>query len=599
MNTPLRSAYQTAAIRFFIGLVQGGALWFLHHAHHQALWPATHDALFTPLLAIALFVPAIVLAGIGNLRPRVLAVWTVIVCILCAGLGYYSGFREAPLQSGRFYDAVWPTFYLPLMGLLFVGHALVAAADADRKWIANFSTYFDVSWKQITQLALASIFVGLFWGVLAMGAALFDLIKIDLFATIIEKSWFWIPATTLATSAALHLTDSRATMVRGARALLLSLLSWLMPLMVLIGVAFLAALLFTGLEPLWNTRHATSSLLAAAIILILLINSHFQDGGQESNRVRALIYARLVAALMLVPLVVLATIGLTLRVEQHGWTPPRIVALVCLIAVGCHAFGYVAAALQSGTALRGLPVTNVSSAFVTIALTVALLTPVADPARLSVANQLSRLESGRITPDEFDYGLLERHTSGYGRAALQRLASQREGPNAAQIASKAADALNPARPVTNPPTMATRATNITVIHPIGQKLPESFIQQAGKIGGWPEIAPDCLMSLSATCEAILLDMEGDGTPEIILIAKKYARRSAFLLSEGADGRWAYTGLIENVGCSDALDALRNGKFELVPAREKDILADGQRLRFVPRCVGRSGMTPGSWWSRGG
>jgi hypothetical protein len=84
-----------------------------------------------------------------------------------------------------------------------------------------------------------------------------------------------------------------------------------------------------------------------------------------------------------------------------------------------------------------------------------------------------------------------------------------------------------------------------------------------------------------------------------LIAKKYARRSAFLLSEGADGRWAYTGLIENVGCSDALDALRNGNFKLVPPREKDILADGQRLRFVPRCVGMSRMKSGSWWSQGG
>lgn len=599
MNNPLRPIHQTAAIRLFIGLGQGGALWFLHHARHETSWPATHDALFTPLLATALFVPTIVLVGIGNLRPKVLVVWTTIVCILCAGLGYYSGFREAPIQSGRFYDAVWPTFYLPLMGLLFVGHALVAAADADKKWIANFSTYFDVSWKQVTQLALAGIFVGMFWAMLAMGAALFGLIKINLFATIIVESWFWIPATTLAASAALQLTDSRATMVHGARALLLSLLSWLMPLMVSIGIAFLAALLFTGLEPLWNTGHATASLLTAAIILILLINSHFQDGGPESNRVRALIYARLVAALMLVPLVMLAAIGLTLRVEQHGWTPSRIVALACLIVVGCHALGYAAAALRSGTALRGLPSTNVLSAFVTIVLAFALLTPVADPARLSVVDQLRRLESGRITPDEFDYRLLERDTSGYGRVALQRLAGQREGPNAAQIASKAADALNPARPLTNPPTTATRATNITVVHPTGQKLSESFIQQAGTIGGWPETAPDCLTSLSATCEAILLDMDGDGTLEIVLISKQYGRRSAFLLSEGADGRWAYRGLIENVGCSDALDALRDGKFELVPSREKDIVADGQRLRFVPRCAGISGTRSGSWWSRGG
>lgn len=144
LNTPLRPTYQTTAIRLFIGLGQGGALWFPDPAYHETLWAP-------------------------------------IVFILCADLGFYSGFREAPLQSSRFYDAVWPTFYLPLMGLLFVGHALVAAADADRKkWTANFSIYFNVSWKQVTQLALAGIFVRIFWAVLAMDAALFGLIKIDL-----------------------------------------------------------------------------------------------------------------------------------------------------------------------------------------------------------------------------------------------------------------------------------------------------------------------------------------------------------------------------------------------------------------------------------
>ena len=74
----------------------------------------------------------------------------------------------------------------------------------------------------------------------------------------------------LAFTCAIHVTDVRAGIVRGARTLKLTLLSWLLPIMALIAVTFLATLLFTGLEPLWSTRRATPVLLAAAAALVFL-----------------------------------------------------------------------------------------------------------------------------------------------------------------------------------------------------------------------------------------------------------------------------------------------------------------------------------------
>ena len=78
---------------------------------------------------------------------------------------------------------------------------------------------------------LSALFVGVFWGVLWLGAALFNLIGIDAIEKLIEHRWFWIPATTLSLSVAIHLTDVRAGLVRGTRTLVLVLLSWLLPLM--------------------------------------------------------------------------------------------------------------------------------------------------------------------------------------------------------------------------------------------------------------------------------------------------------------------------------------------------------------------------------
>ena len=577
-----------AALYLLIGSLQGGALWFLHEASQVGSWPATEATAFRPLLAMAIFVPAVLLMGIGFIRPKSLTLWAVVTAILSAGLSLHSAFREGLTQNYSYTSLDQSAFYFFLAGLFLVGHALVAAGDADRKWLADFPTYFDVSWRRATQLALAGVFVGLFWAVLWLGSELFGLIGVEIFATIIGKSWFWIPATTLTTAAALLLTSWRVAMIRGARILMLGLLSWLMPLMVSIGLGFLLALPFTGLDLLWNTRHATASLLSAAAVLILLINSHFQDGGPESRRVGLLVYARLAAAVMLAPLTVLAAIGLAMRVGQHGWTTSRIAALACLIVVGCHAVGYAIAALRSGAALRGLATTNVLSALATVAIAIALLTPIADPARLSVADQVNRLVAGRVTPDKFDFRLLRFETARYGWEALQRLKSTQDGPNAPQIAARAAQALDrnfPRHESSWPleePTESSRIENIAVVYPAGQSLPESFVRQDWNVGRRPDWVPRCLVTARQKCKAILLDVDGDGVLEVILVDDDYAGRT-MVIRRGTDGLWTLMGMINDVSCPGVRDALRSGRFELAPAQHMDILAAGHRLRFVPRC----------------
>ena len=122
------------------------------------------------------------------------------------------------------------------------------AGAVDRRLIARYPTYFDVSWKYGVQIVLVGLFTGAFWLLLWLGAALFALIKIDFLSTLLQKPWFSVPATTLAFAAAIHVTDVRVGIVRGARTLSCNLLSWLLPLMVLIAVGFVATLPFTGLE---------------------------------------------------------------------------------------------------------------------------------------------------------------------------------------------------------------------------------------------------------------------------------------------------------------------------------------------------------------
>jgi Domain of unknown function (DUF4153) len=543
-------------------------------------WPATDGLIFAPLLVVAMFVPIIVVVGLGNMRLGTLAAWTAVATAVCAGLAMYNIFRDP--TGGTAIQRITPTaiLWLSVGAGLFITHSLIASSDADRKFIASYSRYFDVSWKQGVQLALAVCFVALFWAMLWLGAELFRLIKIEFLADLIKRRWFWIPVTALAFTYALHITDVRAGLVRGTRTLSLSLLSWLLPIMTLITVAFLLALLFTGLEPLWSTRRATAILLAAAGALIFLINDAYQDGELQDTVAGVVRYSGTVAALALVPVVVLAAYALALRVGQYGWTPDRIIALACVAVAGCYALGYALAAVRRGTWLKSIELTNVATAYIILAVLLALLSPIADPARLSVADQVARLESGKTSMDQFDFEFLRFFSGRYGEQALERLKTKQDGPDAVRISQKANEALDWRTPAYAKrivrATSQSRAANITVLSS-SAPLPDSFLQQEWQ-GTW---VPGCLTA-NAKCEAIVSDLDGDGTPEILLFSLPGGISTAFQSTK--DGRWMILGPIPNAQCAGVRDALRAGKFETVAPKFKEIEVNGQRLRVDRGCT---------------
>jgi hypothetical protein len=345
-------------VRLIVGLLQGLVLYLLFDSLQSKTWPSTEGPLFAALGTAAIFAPLVVVASLTYLRTSLLVPWAIAVAVICAGLAWYDIVRDPlPLpQMPR--NLPSPQLWIALGGGLFIAHCLLVAGAVERRLIAPYATYFDISWKYGVQIALAVAFTGAFWALLALGAALFELIKISLLAKLLQKPWFSIPVTTLAFTCAVHITDVRVGIVRGVRALGCNLLSWLLPLMTFLAVAFLAALPFTGLEPLWNTKLASLILLAAAASLILLVNAAYQDGPQlDSSGARHLsLFLRIpmaAASVALLPLSLLAAYGVSLRIEQHGWTPDRIIAVACTIVALCYAVGYWRQRSAGKICLRG------------------------------------------------------------------------------------------------------------------------------------------------------------------------------------------------------------------------------------------------------
>lgn len=565
-TTPARAGWIFPA-RLALGLAQGAALYFLYRADDAIVWPANEPLLFAPLLLVALYVPLLVSQAMGTMRLPTLAAWAAVAALVCFGLGHHYFFSN-PISVITNDNDVLPNTSTFLFGFagLFIAQALIAAGDGERRLIARYESYFDAAWKLGLQLALATVFVAVFWGVLWLGAELFKLIKLDFFSKLLNHEWFSIPATTLAVAAAIELTDVRARLVSGIRSVVLTLLGWLLPLMALIAAGFLASVIFTGFAPLWATRAAAGGLLTAAGALVVLINAAYQNGERESAAL--LRYSEAAAAFALVPLVAISAYALSLRVGQYGWSIDRFAALDCLIAGACYAAGYsIAAVLAFGRPGRMmlLEQTNIAAAFVVLVLLGLWFTPFTDPAKLSTDDQIARLRAGKVSAAAFDYNTMWSEDGRYGRRALQKLASLKGKGEAAVIAARAKLALGSAITVpSKPPGPANVAENLTV-YPKGQALPKSFVDQKWSAVAAQATVPACLTMARYACDAVLADLDGDGTDEVIVInSDDELDWWGTVMKAGADGRWSPVATLPSPHCAGDLEALRAGAYKLAP-----------------------------------
>lgn len=573
-----------AAIRIGIGLLQGLLLYLLYRAGTDMAWPATVPRLFIPLLLAAIFAPVLVISGLGQLNRRQLLLWTGAAAAVVAALAFYDVWRmegawRPPMGPKPRAPEPSPQLCLSLVAGLFIAHSLVLAGAAEQRRIAGYTAYFETAWKLGVQLAFSGVFVGATWIVLHLGAALFVLIKLDFLQKAIRESWFAIPVTTFAFACAMHLTDLRPAIVQGIRNLLLVLLSWILPVLALLVGGFLLSLPFTGLAPLWATRSAASVLLGVAAAFVVLVNAAWQNGEQAVARPVAI--AARAAALLLVPVTLLAIYALALRVNDHGWTDERVLAAACMLVAACYAGGYAAAALRRGW-LRGLSGVNIAAACVVLAVLLALLTPLADPARLSTANQLARLDAGRITAAQLDVGYLHFDGARYGAAALARLEADTGRPGAAELRRRIAAVrkLQNRYQINRLGTAPRLADNLRA-WPAGTRLPESFLKMDWAAQAHTPFMPDCLLRDKHTCDALVLDLNGDAREDVLLFEDGTPWSVVFAREDGSE-RWGVVATYSaGPRCPGWQQSLREGKMRVLPPAWQDLEIAGRRFQVQP------------------
>jgi len=576
----------TAGARVLIGLLQGLALYLIYQAAENGIWNAGNSGLFAALLLVAAIAPGLAISGLGHIPGRSLLRWLLPAALVLALLGFYDIWRSLGAPDWRYgvtpdgarYPS--PELWVHALAGFFIAHSMVTAAALDGRRIASYRSYFESSWKLLIQVAFAAAFTGLSWLVLVLGAALFHLITLDFLRDMLDEPWFAIPVTTFAFAYALHITDVRPAIVRGIRSLLMVLLSWILPVAVLLIGGFLLALPFTSLEPLWATKQATALLLAAAAVLVGLVNAAFQDGTVTDDVAPPIRISARIAALLLLPLVLIAVYALGLRVAQYGWTVDRLVAAFCIAVASCHAIGYFWAALRSPSWLARIAPVNVAAAFFTLFLLFAIFSPALDPARISVNSQVAHLRAGNITAAAFDYDYLRFSGQRFGQDALRDLQSDSTLADAATVRLKAAAALAKQTEWNVQPAKMSRellAANIRV-WPNGAALPADFLAQdwpaAMKDQSWQY--PECLRDSGKTCDAYLIDLDADGTQEVAL---QLGSGSLGVLKRGPQGWHRIGNLLLPFNCPGTREALRAGRFAVVPPVLRELEIAGTRYRM--------------------
>jgi Domain of unknown function (DUF4153) len=426
------------------------------------------------------------------------------------------------------------------------------------------------AWTDAVIGAASLAFVGVAFLLAWLIASLFDLIGIDLLKELLKEGAFGWSLAGFAFGAAIGLLRERDALVGTMQRLVMIILGVLAPVLAVALLLFLVSLPVTGLTGLWDGWASAAALtLAAAGGSYLLLNAAIGLGDEDRPTNRALHWAALVLALVVLPLAGLAMAALTLRVGQYGWTPERMWAVLCAgVALAYGLAGWWAVArgrMEFAPLIRSLQ-TRLALGVCGVALLLAL--PILDFGAISTRDQLARLQSGAVKAEDFDWAAMAFDFGPEGRAALARIertapADQRASARLALAAENrwearneeeggldAAEAEYLAKPI------AEKVRSV----PANRPLPSQLLAAL-------ESDRNCR---SSPCLAVWLDDE-----RVALVQR--GNQFTSLMARQDDGSWIdrHTMASAAPGATVTIDMIENGDVSFRTVERRQIVIDGQ------------------------
>ena len=570
LNQQDKSTQLPSKLMILISLLQGLGLLYLHQAIELHYWPHGQPEWLFAFYSVMFIWPIMLLLGLDQNNGRAMVKVTLPFALVSGLLGYYVGHQATPIEHIRF-SALLFSFVLTMAIATF--KALMYGQLWARGERITYSALFLWSWRNFLTLSLAVLFAGSFWLLLMLWAALFKAINIDFFSDLFEQRWFYYPAIALANGFGIIIFRKLTYIIDTITRLQQALIKFLLVLLSLVSLLFLGALPFTGLEPLWESGGSSLILWMQALILFF-VNAVYQD--EPDNWPYSVWLHRFIyISIAILPVYSLISFyGLSLRIDQYGWSLSRFWAYLIWFLLALFAIGYVwGIAKYRDSWTHQLSRTNVAIGLVVLVVMLSVNSPLLDFRKMVVADQLQRLADNKVTVEDFDLSYFRRHLARPGYEGLQTLKAEYGETHPGlliRINALYADSNNE-RP------SSTRDEFIAAITLLSDNPPEALLTAIYKQetkNHW---------NIQQTQQYFLqaLDLDKDGDQEYLWIEKKYEHTVIKLFFQ-QDQQWKSSYLGSFRKDKDSADqfyqALLAGEIKVAPSRWNDVIIGGQRFR---------------------
>ncbi|WP_191905880.1 DUF4153 domain-containing protein [Nitrincola iocasae] len=546
-----------------ISLLQGLGLLYLHQAIELHYWPHQQPQWLFAFYSLVFIWPTMLLLGLNHNNGRAIVKLTLPFALLSGLLGYYIGHQVTPIEHIRF-NALLYSFVFTMTIATF--KALMYSQQWASGEKVTYSALFIWSWRNFLTLSLALLFAGSFWLVLMLWGALFEAINIDFFSDLFEERWFYYPAIALANGFGIIIFRNLTRIIDTITRLQQALMKFLLAVLSLVSLLFLSALPFTGLDPLWESGGSSLILWMQALMLFFVnaVYQHDSDTWPYPLWLHRFIYIG-VAVLPIYSLI--SCYGLSLRIDQYGWSLSRYWAFLIWFLLALFPLGYwwgIAKYRDRWTLQLGR--TNLAIGLVVLMAMLIVNSPMLDFRKMTVADQLQRLADNKIKGDDFDLNYFRRHLARPGYEGLQTLKAQYGEAHPGLVVR--INALYSDR--NQEQASSTRDEFIAAITLLSDNPPEALLtaiynQEVNQF--W---------SIQQTRQYYLraLDLDLDGNQEYLWIKKRQEHTEIQLFFQQG-GQW--TSLY--IGTSQSVDQESlAGDIEVVPTRWNDLVIGNQRFR---------------------
>jgi hypothetical protein len=362
---------------------------------------------------------------------------------LLFGLSYW--FVSQGYNEGSRYS---PLFILALIQISIIITAFIQSWRPKKPHFI-YSDLFENAWNNHFYLIFSAFLTIGFLLVLGLGTQLFESIGFKISKIIWSKEITPVIVGTLI-GTGIGISREYSNLIFKIRGVFFAIFQVMAYLAAAIVIFFTISLPFS-LETLFDNRNTSMILLSVVALSILLLNT-LVDSVTADDDAEPIIEGALTATekqsplpiwknrifslqIILLPLLSLLSVyAISLRIMQYGFMPRRIIAIIVALSLSLYSLAYAYQLFKRKSQwTQGLASVNPPLAIFWVAILIALSSPLLDPMRLSVNNQVQRLQSNKVSVDEFDFKALKYRLGKRGKEALEKVLRWNQHPEYAAI----------------------------------------------------------------------------------------------------------------------------------------------------------------------